>query len=309
MGGGGGGGGATSSVMYTNLVPTYISGFQGWVEAYMAEAQYIGLTVPNYTVYSGPTYAAQDANETDGISALATRGQYGSSVELDGKTYLQNLFADSYFGANPKLDDAYSAQIDELLQELNEVVLPAIRDQYAFAYGGSQHNIAEARATQKTTEKIMEIARLYYEDYVRERGAQQAGMKHITPYGLQCIRDMEMLRQAGVFAREYAQGGLETAWQKWNEDQIIPIRNLDILGNAVKTVVGTTRTSSTQFFKPPKLAQIAGIALTGVSLYSMFTGTSVNPYLKGAAAPKELPSTTESNPDLGFSAGIGPEGT
>lgn len=123
---------------------------------------------------------------------------------------------------------------------------------------------------------------MYYDDYTQERDLQEDGMIHATPYGLQCIRDMEMLRKAGVYAREYEQGGYQDAWERWNEEQILPMRNLDILGNAVRTILSTYRQQTTTYYKPPVWSQIAGIALAGLSLYSMFSGTSINPYSKGA---------------------------
>lgn len=88
-----------------------------------------------------------------------------------------------------------------------------------------------------------------------------------------------MLRQAGMYAREYSQGSLQDVWEQHNEAQILPIRNLDIAGNATKTILSTTRTSATTYYGPSKLSQIAGLAVAGLSLYSMFSGTSQNPYL------------------------------
>jgi hypothetical protein len=119
---------------------------------------------------------------------------------------------------------------------------------------------------------------MFYDDYVHERSLMQQGMAHATPYGLQCIRDMEMLRQAGIYAREFDQGSKMDAWERYNETVILPVRNLDILGNATRTILGTTRISSTQYYKPPKWTQIAGLAITGLSLYAMYSGTSLSPY-------------------------------
>ncbi|TFH33347.1 MAG: hypothetical protein E4G97_00800, partial [Deltaproteobacteria bacterium] len=80
MSGGGGGGNAT---VYTNLLPTYIPGVQAKVEEWLSAAN--SLSLSTFSAYSGTTYAAQDSNETDGIAAVATRGRYGSTIELDGK--------------------------------------------------------------------------------------------------------------------------------------------------------------------------------------------------------------------------------
>lgn len=284
------GGGGGNSTTYTNLLPTYIPGVQAAVEEWMAAA--ITLSSSNFSAYTDPTYAAQNADETDGIAAVATRGRYGSTIELDGKAHLRNLYDGLKLNVNTKIASFYAAQIAELIQSFDEEVLPAIRKNYVFAWGGSEHNVAEAIAAEKMMGKINEIAKMFYDDYVHERSLMQQGMAHATPYGLQCIRDMEMLRQAGVYTREYDQGSKMDAWERYNEAAILPVRNLDILGNAVKTILSTTRIATAQYYKPPKWTQIAGMAITGLSLYSMFSGTSLNPYMKGAiAAP-----SNEKNP-------------
>jgi hypothetical protein len=162
--------------------------------------------------------------------------------------------------------------------------MPIIQHQHVFSFGGSDHNIEEVKAAKLMMTKINEIAKMFYEDYIQERQFMHQGMAHATPYGLQCIRDGEMLRQAGAYEREYAQGGLQDAWDHYNEVQILPIRNLDILGNAVKSILSTMRTSTTQYHRPSNLSQIAGFAIAGLSLYSMYSGTSMNPYSNAAVA-------------------------
>jgi hypothetical protein len=280
MSGGGGGGG--DSVIYTNLLPTYIPGVQAKVEEWMTAAN--ALSSSNFSAYPDPTYAAQNVDETDGIAAVAVRGRSGSTIELDGKAHLRNLYDGLKLNVNTKIVSFYAAQIAELIQSFDEEVLPAIRKNYVFAWGGSEHNVAEAIAAEKMMAKINEIAKMFYDDYVHERSLMQQGMAHATPYGLQCIRDMEMLRQAGVYVREFDQGFKMDAWERYNEAAILPVRNLDILGNAVRTVMATTRTATAKYYKPPVWSQIAGVAITGLSLYSMFSGTSMNPYTNAAVA-------------------------
>ena len=170
---------------------------------------------------------------------------------------------------------------------------------HVMAWGGSEHNVAEAKAAERMMGKINEIAKMYYDDYRHERSLQQQAMAHATPYGLQCIRDMEMLRQAGAYVREYLQKSYENAWEKWNDEVTIPIRNLDILGNAVRTILSTYRATSVKYYRPSQLSQIAGLAMAGLSMYTMFQGTSLNPY-SNAAAKKGLPAPADIE---GFAAG------
>lgn len=276
---GGGGGGDSTSTTYTNLIPTYIPGFQQWTEEYLQEAA--SLSTSNFLPYPGPTYASQDANETDGIAAVATRGRFGSQVELDGKAHLRDLYDGLMQNVNPKLDDFLAKKLEELVENFEWETLPGIRNSHIFAFGGSEHNVAEAKAAAAMMRKINEIAKMYFDDYTQERDLQEQGMVFATPYGLQCIRDMEMLRRAGMYAREYEQGSLMDAWSLHNENQILPLRGLDIYGNAVRTILSTYRQQTVSYYKPPLWTQIAGVALAGLSLYSMFSGTSINPFSKG----------------------------
>ena len=121
------------SVTYTNLIPTYIPGFQDWTTEYLGSAA--SLSAGNFVPYGEATYAAQDANETDGIAALATRGRYGSTIELDGKALLRNLYDGLKIATNTRIGALYAAQIEALLQEFDEEVLPAIRSNSCHGLG------------------------------------------------------------------------------------------------------------------------------------------------------------------------------
>ena len=299
--GGGGGGGSQDMVSYTNLLPTYITGIQTWATSYLSAAMSMMESPGNFTAYPDPTYAAQNANELAGIAALAARGTSGALVEADGKEYLRNLYDGLLINTNSKIAAFYAKKIEALLEEFDDSVMPMIQNQHVFSFGGSDHNVAEALAAKLMMAKINEIAKMFYDDYIVERQLQHQGMAHATPYGLQCIRDGEMLRQAGAYEREYSQGSLQDAWDRYNEAQILSVRNLDIAGNAVRTILSTSRTQTTQYHKPSTLSQIAGVAMVGLSIYSMFSGTSLNPYMKGVtAAGAEAGAKAYSENNMGF---------
>jgi hypothetical protein len=81
-----------------------------------------------------------------------------------------------------------------------------------------------------------------------------------------------------------------------------PIRNLDILGNAVRTILSTYRQTSTKYYRPSTIAQIAGVAIAGLSLYSMFSGTSMSPYTNAGVgkAGAEAGARAYSADNMGF---------
>jgi len=297
---GGGGGGSQDMVTMTNLLPTYIPNIQSWATAYIQSAMDMAGSPGNFTEYTDPTYAEQNANELAGIAALALRGTTGAAVEAYGKDYLRDLYDGLKLNTNSKIAAHYGKRIEALLEEFDDSVMPIIQHQHVFSFGGSDHNIAEARAAKLMMAKINEIAKMFYEDYIQERQLMHQGMAHATPYGLQCIRDGEMLRQAGAYEREYNQGSLQDVWDHYNEVQILPIRNLDILGNAVKSILSTSRTQTVQYHKPSAISQIAGFAIAGLSLYSMYSGTSRNPYSNPTAAGAQAAVKAYSAENMGF---------
>ena len=274
----GGGGGAVDSVMYTNMLPTYIPGVEDWTVGYLKLAA-TAVESQHFSAYPGATYAAQTADETAGIAAIAFRGSFGSDIEISAEAYLQNLLGGNYLANNPNLVALFQARIDELYEQFTEETLPNIQERYRFAFGGSEHNIAEAEAAKKIMAKIAALAEeIFYDDYRKERRLQDSGISHAVPYGQRGIRDAEMLRSAGVYQREYDQGLKIDNWKKFNEDVLLPIRNLNVYGNAVRTILGTGRTTDTKYYKPPAMAEIAGLALTGAGIYSLFKDTTRNPY-------------------------------
>jgi hypothetical protein len=273
----GGGGGDTNMVIYTNLLPSYIPGFQDEAVTYLNQS--LVLSMAEFTEYSGQTYAAQNADELAGIEAVASRGWYGDSIESDGETYLQLLFNDGYIGINPRLDTAFQKGQEVIIQGLSETILPDIDDSYMFAFGGSEHNIAQAKAAEKAMDSINALGeKIYYDDYRTERRIQDAGLSHAVPYGQRGIRDGEILRSAGLYAREFLQGFYTDKWKVWNENEIVPIRNLDIIGNAVRSILGVTRTATTKYYKPPAFNEIAGAALTGLGFYSAAKRLTMSAY-------------------------------
>src|SRR5208283_5780643 len=135
-----GGSSDSNAVAYTNLLPTYIPWIQNWAIDYINTASV--LAFDNFSPYAGPTYAVQNSDETDGIAAVAARGANGSLIEATGEAYLQPLVADE-FGVNPNLDAAFQKKIDEIMEDFTEDTLPSIDSVFAYAFGGSEHNIEQ----------------------------------------------------------------------------------------------------------------------------------------------------------------------
>mgnify|MGYP001558582277 CR=1 FL=1 len=225
------------------------------------------------TLDSLDTYAEWNANEQDGIDALATRADNGSSIVQKGIDLLEDIFDGSKLNANTKLDDAYTKKADILKQQLTEEILPNLESEVLSIgmLGSSGHNILQAKAAEKILTVLIDTSKdIYFDDYEIARDIQENSLGHGIVYGSESARNAELLRQAGLYIREYNQGNLEDAYRRWLANQIHAITKLEILGNAIRATIGSGVTKTEPFYRPKPIAQLAGLAMAGAGLFASF---------------------------------------
>lgn len=271
--------GSGANTITTELLPDFA---KGSVKRYVARAwNFADPDTDRYNIdklKELSTYAEWDANEQEGIEALATRADEGSSIVQKGTDLLEDIFDGSKLNANTKLDDAYTNKADILKQQLTEELLPGLESEALSIgmLGSSGHNLKQARVAEKVLTVLLEESRgIYFDDYETARDIQENSLGHGIVYGGESTRNAELLRQAGLYIREYNQGSLEDAYRKWTANQIHAITKLEILGNAIRATIGSSVTKTEPFFRPKPIAQIAGLALAGAGLFaSFYKGTS-----------------------------------
>jgi hypothetical protein len=266
MGGSGGG----ASTVTENALPDYA---QPYVEDFLARSSAMSLEA--YAPYTGTTYALRNANEEDGITAIAARATAHHAIITKGETLLQDELDGDKFNVNPKLAEWFKQRVDEALQDFEEDVLPQLSRQCVMAgrYGGGAHNILQAQAADRLTKRIAQLAEdSWGKDTFDEKERQVVALGTADHYGTEDIRDAEMLRQTGLYEREYYQGLYDDAFRKWKEEEIAEVKRLEILGNAIRACVGAQVVTTTPYYRPKTFAQIAGIAMAGVGLYATFYG-------------------------------------
>ena len=278
MGGGGGGG---SNTVNENPLPTYA---QPYVQAFLTRSN--ALSLSGYQPYTGTTYAARNADEEDGIAALATRAQNHHAIITRAETLLQDSLDGLKIGVNPKLDTLFARKKEELIQEFEEETIPNL-SRMALAvegWGGGSHHIIQARLAETLAKKISDLsAELYGEDYFQEKEKRISGLGYGIRYGSEDVNDAELLRQAGLFNREYIQGGYDDTYKAWKDEEMGSVKRLEILGNAIRSLVGSQTTTITPLHRPNTMAQVAGLAMAGMSLYASFYG-------KGQSSTIESPA-------------------
>src|SRR3990167_9421189 len=244
------------------------------------------------------TYAEWNSNEQDGIEALASRADEGSSIAQKGKDLLEDIFDGLKLNANTKLDDAYTKKADILKQQLTEEILPELESEALSLgmLGSSGHNIRQTKAAEKTLAILVESSKdIYFDDYETARDIQENSRGHGIVYSGESTRDAELLRQAGLYKREYNQGSLEDAYRKWTANQVHAIAKLEILGNAVRATVGAMVTKTEPFFTPKPMSQIAGLAMVGAEMFASFyngTKPSSSQYSPGVFGMSNIGANT-----------------
>lgn len=282
---GGGGGSQNNNITSTTLLPSWAS---GQVQTYLSMLR--GLDV--YNPYTGTTYATQNTDEIDGIAAIATRGRSSHSIISKGETYLRDALDGLKINTNSKMDTAYTKRAEAIITTFQEETLPRIHQTFNLSnnYGSDSHHWAQAKAAEQVMSQLQGIGMdIYYKDYVSERGLQISALGSAINYGTEDIHNAEILRQAGQFAREYTQGCLTDGWNRWNDTQDLHVKKNEIIGNAIRTLLGSVyRESVEPYYLPSPIAQLAGVGLVGLGVYGMMK-----------SAPKQLPTDTSKAVPMG----------
>lgn len=214
------------------------------------------------TEYTGSIYAKQAQDEIDAINALAERGRGGDPLVAVGIDYTKNVLYGSFLeGNDADFRKAVSNVIDSAKSTYDNNIKSYIDGDSPYLMGDDkEHLVLDLVNTQIFYDS--EETKLSFLNYHNERSRQDRVLSHAIELGYQSVADAELLRTAGLYAREYEQGSLDAEYRKWFDARINEVRNLEILGNAVRSLVGAERTVSTPNYKPSPLGTIMGAALT-----------------------------------------------
>ena len=223
----------------------------------------------------GATYARMFNDEREGISKLALRAIDGAKNMGSARNLLYDILTEARIGWDVMVDPLYESKLNFMIKTYNEITIPKI-DQDAILghyYGGSGHNLLIRQAAKAFS---LEVAELIYEVYVAEykKAAIEIPrvLPHVTHYAQEKVRDLEMLRQAGLYVREYKQAGYIDDYQAFVEAEEIDSNKINILGNAVKALVGAQVSRTEPYYRPSTFSQIAGIGITGTAaLMAMYS--------------------------------------
>ncbi len=282
------GGSSGSSTTTVKKLPDYA---EPYVQSFLERAYALCLEtfIPYWDPSNGspPTYAAQTADETQAITGLATRGRNGNTTITKGITLLESIIdGDQLPGTDAEFQAALTLFHDTFANAVTNEVIPTLGGTLYYVGDLSAENLAQTltaefvAAYSSRSQKAM-TAR----NYKRARTDQLRILSMGVEYAAQPYADADMLRTAGLQQREYDQGALDDLYKRWFEEQIGPINKLEILGNAIRAMVGTQYKTTSPLYKPSQVvAMVGGGVAMGVAGYmaaSAAYGSTAGPY--GAA--------------------------
>jgi hypothetical protein len=253
---------SSSSTTTIKKLPEYA---QFYAQRYMKSAR--DLSEKDYEGYTDPTIAPQDDNEIAALVAMASRGRDGDPVMNEAVIVMELILNGSFLpGTRQAFIDMWSSVQSAFATERAALTgLLAGDTLYHVGAPITENRSGGPLAAYGT--KVMERleSRLYRENHKMERDVQSGAASLAPEIGKQGIRDAEILRVAGLHQREYDQSVLHDLYRTWTENQERKIIRLEILGNSIRTMVGTQVAKTKPYYRPSKAIAAAGGALAGAA--------------------------------------------
>jgi hypothetical protein len=121
-------------------------------------------------------------------------------------------------------------------------------------------------------------AKMYADNYKAGRTDQHQALQVGIEFAGQPYRDAEAMRAAGLYQRDHNQAKLENDFNYWVDGQVWRVKKLEILGNAIRALVGSHITKTEPYYRPNQAVAIAGGAIMGgIAGYMMLGATMGGP--------------------------------
>ncbi len=211
------------------------------------------------------THYPQSANESTAIAALAIRGRSGNATIIKGSDLVEGILAGDqiagtdpeFLGALEKVHDAFSDAV------LNDVI-PLVGGGLYYVGDLSLENLAHDLSTPLITEYSARTQKaMKAKNYKRARMDQLRVLSMGIEFAGQPYIDADILRTAGLHQRQFNQEELTDLYNRWLDEETASVQKLELLGNAIRALVGTQYTKTEPLYKPSRAVAMAGGAVTG----------------------------------------------
>jgi len=260
-GGGGGGGTSTQTVI---SVPEWA---RPAVAAFAQEA-YNMWQAPTLSAYSGATTASMDSNEVAGINGLATRGIIGDPVVQAGTTFVDDAINGDYLDGTLVPFTDMLAKIATMTAGSFASIIPGKTPFVNGPLAPATTMAEDLLASEDVYNKYLgrNTKALYADNRKRERANQDQALSYGVEMGKHPAVDAETLRKAGLYMREFVQYGYEMDHKLFLEQQNLAVSNLEIMGNVIRGLTGSQKTSTGTYAGQSKSMSVIGYGVAGAMI-------------------------------------------
>lgn len=213
------------------------------------------------------TYADLNTNERAGLTALAARGTTGNTTIANGNTYIQDVLDGGYL---PGTKTAFTTMLAKVTGKPNDsfATVRAMLGGSSYLIGdlSGENQAYTLTSTLATRYNNRATAKIYNDNYQSERKHQDAVITVGVAYAQQTIENAELLRKAGIYYRVWNQGFYTDQYKKkYLEPRAAALNRPEVEGNALRTLVGSVKTTTSQYHRPSPFSGMAAGAMAGAA--------------------------------------------
>lgn len=264
-----GGGGSSQNTTKTIAEPPAET--RPYLAPYLSRAS--ELANAPYNEYAGQQVAGLNADQTQAFDMVRQRATDGSPVTANANWNAANTLGGQYLdpASNPWLSKTYNAAASDMARNFSNSVVPGINSSFSLngRYGSNAHREAFGDAARTLNSGLTNLGtQIYGQNYANERGNQLNVLGMSPQLANADYADAQALIGAGDAQRAFQQENLTSDYNKWLLAQQAPYQNLDVLGNAISTTLGSggTTTAYGRGANGSNAGQYAGAAIAGLGL-------------------------------------------
>lgn len=266
--GGGSGGGSTTST--TKMEPA--TEVKPYLAPYLNQASQVSNTP--YETYQGQRIADLTPEQLMGAGLTSAQALNGFQGQNDAfANYAATMRGDFM---SPDSNPWLAANAQKAMGDISNAYRTGTKPQTdaaasrAGAFGGSAWQQMVGNNERTLGDSLGNAANQFYgQNYLNERNNQMQGLNMLPTLQNVGYTDAAKLTGVGDAFRQYQQDLLNTNYSDWQEAQNYPVRQLDIMGNALRATMGaggSTSTSQSGGYKPSPFASALGGGMAGYAM-------------------------------------------
>lgn len=240
-----------------------------YLPPYLARAS--ELSNAPYQEYGGQQVAGLNGDQTQAFNAVRQRATNGSPVTANANSNAANTLSGQYLdpSSNPWLSKTYDAAASDLARNYSNAVVPSINSTFSQAgrYGSGAQREAIGDAGRTLGSSLGNLStQIYGQNYGQERQNQLNVLGQSPQLASADYADAQALVGAGDAQRAFDQENLTSEYNKFLLRQQAPYQNIDVLGNAISTTLGSGGTTTAYGRGGSNAGQYAGAATAALGL-------------------------------------------